>query len=148
MKKSANKERRAEAVKSLKEVAEFIKTIPDEQFNMGHWWLEDGKAFDDDRGVVYKVADGPCGCVIGHLIHRGLLGGEVLKPDGLGPDALPYQFSDRVFVQISDALKIYNYKIAEFLFSQYSYERHWSGEISRDVVINRINFICSELEGA
>lgn len=129
---------------NLQAVIEMLRTVPDEQFNMEHWWLEDGEAWDEDRNVTYKVADGPCGCAIGHLIQRGLLSGEVLKPKNLPPGSLPYQYHDRVFVQIADALKLYNSKLAEFLFSQYSYINR--GAIRSGDVIRRIEFVLSELK--
>jgi len=144
----ARARQRAEMKENLLSAAEALRTVPDEQFNMNHWWLEDGMAFDDDRNVMYKVADGPCGCAVGHLIQRGLLSGEVLTKTELPPGALPYQYSDRVYVQIADALKIYNYKLAEFLFSQYAYTGAREKPIAKEDVIRRILFVVSELDAA
>ena len=132
---------------NLAGVIEALRKVPDEQFNMEHWWLEDGMAFDEDRNVMYKVADGPCGCAVGHLIQQGLLSGEVLKPKDVPAIAMPYQYSDRVYVQISDALEIYNYKVAEFMFGQYAYLGSRDGPITQEDVIRRINFIISEIDG-
>lgn len=136
---------RTEEVAALEGVIAMLETVQDEQFNMAHWWLEDGMAFDDDRNVMYKVADGPCGCVVGHLIQRGLLSGEVLQPKDVPTGALPYQYSDRVWVQISDGLGIHNYKIAEFLFSQYAYMMT-KRSIKKEDVIRRVQFILEELQ--
>lgn len=139
---------RAEMKESLLAVVEALRDVPDEQFNMNHWWLDDGMAFDDDRNVVYRVADGPCGCAVGHLIQRGLLSGEVLKPKDVPRGALPYEYTDEIYVQISDALKIYSHQLAEFMFSQYAYTKSRERPISRDDVIRRILFVVSELDAA
>lgn len=146
--KAIRAQQRAEMKANLLAVAEALKDVPEEQFNMNHWWLENGMAFDEDRNVMYKVADGPCGCAVGHLIQRGLLSGEVLTPKDVPQGALPYEFRDRIYVQIADALKIYNYKLAEFLFSQYTYTKSRERPISREDVIRRINFIVSEIDAA
>lgn len=132
------------ATENLLAAIATLETVPDEQFNMAHWWLEDGRAFDDDRNVMYKVADGPCGCAVGHLIQRGLLSGEVLKPEEVPSGALPYEYRDRIFVQITAALEIWNYKVAEFLFDHYSYSPI-IGKITRQHVIRRMHYIISEM---
>lgn len=126
-------------------VIDTLQSVPDEQFNMEHWWLEDGMAFDNDRNIIYKVTDGPCGCAIGHLIQRGLLSGSVITPSEMPDGSLPYEYTDAIYVQIADALHIYNYKIAEFLFSQYAYLGK-KRLIKRDDVIRRIKFIIAEDE--
>ncbi len=131
---------------NLLDIIDMLRGVPDEQFNMEHWWLEDGMAYDEDSNVTYKVADGPCGCTVGHLIKKGLLSGEVLKPKDVPAGSLPYEYSDRIFVQIADALKLYNYKIAEFLFSQYSYLRIFKKRITQQDVIRRIEFVISEID--
>jgi hypothetical protein len=136
-------------IKSLSKIAEFLLTVPDEQFNMQHWWLEDGMAFDDDRNRVYKVADGPCGCAVGHLIQIGALPGSVIDPNSIPSSAAredwtPSGYRDRIFVQIADELKLYNYKIAEFLFDNYSYF-HLGRSITKHDVIRRIEFIMTEV---
>ncbi len=136
---------KSEIKTNLLEVIDVLRSVPDEQFNMEHWWLEDGRAFDDDRNIMYKVADGPCGCVVGHLIQRGLLSGEVLKPKDVPSGSLPYQYSDAIFSQISDALKLYNKGIAEFLFSQYAYFRPRANITQQDVVC-RIEYIITEID--
>ena len=139
-------EQRATAKASLLDVAEVLRNIQVAQFNMSHWWLEDGMAFDDNRNVMYKVADGPCGCVVGHLIQRGLLRGDILTPKDVPQDALPYEFTDRIYVQIADALKLYNYKIAEWLFSPQAYLGTLDRPLEPRDVIRRINFIISEID--
>jgi hypothetical protein len=130
-------------VESLKSVKQMLESVDPAQFNMNHWWLDTGEAFDDDRNVMYKVADGPCGCVIGHLIQRGLLEGSVIVPSSVPDGSLPYMYRDRVWVQISDALKLYNYEIAIWLFSQYAYNKH---PISKEDVVRRIDFCISEIQ--
>jgi hypothetical protein len=134
-----------DTAESLRAVIAMLEAVPPEQFNMHHWWLEDGMAFDEDRNLMYKVADGPCGCVVGHLIQRGLLDGAVIEPRDLPAGSLPYQYHDRVWVQIADALKIYNDKIAEWLFSQYSYSFSVR-KITKEHVISRIRFMLSEMQ--
>ena len=122
---------KSKAKENLLAAIEMLKSVPDEQFNMEHWWLKDGMAFDEERNRIYKVADGPCGCAVGHLIQRGLLAGDVIKD------------RDRAFWQISDALGIYNDTIAEFLFDQYTYPR--GKRITKEDVIRRIEFVISEM---
>jgi hypothetical protein len=146
--KAARAQQRADMKTNLLAVAEALRDVPDEQFNMNHWWLEEGMAFDDNRNVMYKVADGPCGCAVGHLIQRGLLSGKVLEPKDLPQGALPYQYTDRIYVQIADALKIYNYKLAEFLFSQYAYTGARERPIAKEDVIRRILFVVVEIDAA
>ncbi len=132
----------AYALNSLQQVIDMLETVPAEQFNMQHWWLDKGMAFDDDANKMYKVADGPCGCVIGHLIQRGLLAGDVISAKDMPEGALPYQYADRVWVQISNGLGLYNSKVCEWLFSQYSYLS--SHKISKADVISRVRFIMAE----
>jgi hypothetical protein len=56
--------------------------------------------------------------------------------------------AERIYAQIADALKIYSYKLAEFLFSQYAYTGAREKPISREDVIRRIQFAVSELDAA
>lgn len=138
--------RYAEAIANLRAAAEMIQAVPPDQFNMNHWWLADGMAFDDYRNRMYRVADGPCGCAIGHMIQKGLLG----SPDVLGftigaHGGVGAEWTrDGVFGRVSDALKLYNSSLAQFLFDQYFYPR--SSDISREQVVRRIEFVISELE--
>ena len=117
----------------LFEAATFIESIPADEFNMHHWWLTDGMAFDDDRNRVYRVADGQCGCAVGHMIQKGLFGltDEHTKYRGAGRQA--------AFVKIGDVFGV-NYKLAEFMFDAYSY----AGEITRERVAARCRFVASE----
>lgn len=134
----------SEVTANLDSIIAMLDTVPPEQFNMQHWWLERGMAFDDEANRMYKVADGPCGCVVGHLIQRGLLTGDVLDPKDVPAGSLPYQYRDRVWAQISDALKIYNPEVTEFLFSQYAYSMR-AQPIKKEDVVRRIRFVLEEL---
>jgi hypothetical protein len=119
----------------------MLRGVPDEQFNMGLWWLADGMAFDDDRNRMYKVADGPCGCVVGHMIQKGLLPGGVLGETGRFPGV------DDAFRRIDVEMKIFNTQVTRFLFDQYAYpSRVYGGAISKEQVLGRIEFVISELE--
>ena len=144
--KKARELHRAEMRSRLLSVVRALREVPEEQFNMDHWWLEKGIAYDEDRNVMYKVADGPCGCAVGHLIQRGLLSKEVLNPKDLPQGALPYQYNEQIYVLIADALKIYNHKLAEFLFDPSLYLRVLERPISPSDVIRRILFVLSELD--
>lgn len=129
----------------LLEAAEFVESIPNERFNMDHWWLEDGQAFDDDRNEMYRVADGPCGCAIGNMIQEGLFGltGDVLAtpPEERALRRLPYQDRQATFARIGDIFGI-PYQMAEFMFDQYAYPR--ASAITQAQVARRIRFIASE----
>jgi hypothetical protein len=118
--------------RSLLDAAKFVESIPIEQFNMDHWWLESGMAFDEDRNRIYRVANGPCGCPIGHMVQKGLFG---LKKEDLENER------QRIFVIIGDAFGI-GYKKAEFMFDQYAYT---PGPRTREAVAKRIRFIAEEL---
>jgi hypothetical protein len=126
----------------LRTIIKTLQSVPDEQFNMEHWWLKDGLAFDEERNKLYKVSDGPCGCPIGHLIQRGLLSEAVLETKDVPSGALPYEYREHIWIQVSDALKL-NTHITQFLFDHYAYHRHRA--ITRNDVIRRIKFIIAEL---
>jgi hypothetical protein len=119
----------------------MLREVPDEQFNMNHWWLKDGMAFDDERNRMYKVADGPCGCAVGHMIQRGLLDESVLNPAGLFK--LEYEHRESIWGAISKGLGLHKPLLAEFMFCQYQYHKH---PITKADVIRRIEFVISELE--
>lgn len=121
-----------ERSKLLYEAAAFIESIPDEQFNMNHWWLSDGMAFDDERNRMHKVADGPCGCAAGHMMQRGLFG--LSTPT----ERVERQ---RMFVILGDAFGV-GWKRAEFMFDQYAYDAR--DRQNKQVVATRIRFIADE----
>lgn len=139
--------RKAVVLKNLSDVLAMLVDVPDEQFNMAHWWLPDGQAFDDDRNKMYKVADGPCGCVVGHMIQKGLF--DSVDPSLIGPK--PYVSKpvisprEEVFRVVDEALFLYNRELTKFMFDNYAYAnpgRH----ITKTNVVRRIEFVMSEVE--
>lgn len=134
----------SKVINNLRAVIDTLRAVPDEQFNMNYWWLEDGMAFDDYRNVMRKVSDGPCGCAVGHLIQKGLLEKDVLNVRS--GEWGPYTESERrsiTFQQISRGLGFDNYETTRWLFDQHAYSVH---PITKSHVIRRIEFIISELE--
>lgn len=130
---------------SLLAVLGFLKDIPDGQFIMEYWWSDDGFMFDED-GRKFKIAEGKCGCVIGHLIDKGLLSKEVTKiksKDPLFPD-LSIRPENVLYMQIARALKL-DFNTTQFLFNPQHYlDKH--RPIKKVDVIKRIRFIVEELE--
>lgn len=130
----------------LRECAAVIATIPPEEFNLCHWWLPEGMAFDDDRNRMYRVADGPCGCPVGHLVRNGRIHG--LRFDSLSrledQQVVPPSPAarERIFVLVGSEFGL-SYEIAQFMFDQYSYNGR---DTSAAAVIRRMEFICGEIE--
>jgi hypothetical protein len=127
--------KREERHDKLLAAAAFVEQIPHDQFNIDHWWLPDGLAFDDDRNRQYRVSCGTVGCAVGHMTHAGAFGltADVLKN--------PRQ---RVMVIIGDCFGV-SFKLAEFMFDQYGYS------LGRPVtvadVVRRIRYVASEMQG-
>jgi hypothetical protein len=127
---------REEAIQRLEHAAKFIAAVPPDQFTMEHWWLEDGKYHDYDRGTVEEVAVGPCGCAVGHMVHRELfdLHSGVLR-----------ESRQRIFVILGDLFGL-SYKEAEFLFDQYAYSLR--RKVLPSDVVRRIEFMISEVRAS
>ena len=129
----------------LNAIAEFVLTIPPELFTMGHWWCAGGMAFDDDANKMYKVADGDCGCAIGHCINKGMV---ALTIDDLTkiPGDLGIRTETGVrkyaFGKIGEALGITTIE-AEFIFDQYAYSHFFRSTITREQVADRLRFVAA-----
>lgn len=120
----------------LLKAAEIIESIPDSEFDLGHWWLPDGMAFDDDRNKMYRVSDSQCGCAVGHMAHVGAFG---LTEDVFsGGHDIP-------FVRMADLFAI-PLEVSKFLFSQYAY-RNTRGADAKCDVVNRLRY-CAEQKAA
>lgn len=124
-----------EKLERLHQAAAFIAKIPKGKFRMRHWWLKDGRAFDDDRNVMYRVTRGACGCAAGHLAQQGLFN---LTPDNLWKGV---RNRKEVFSTLGDTFGIGS-NLAQFIFDNYSYR--W--EATPAQVAARIRFVISEIE--
>jgi hypothetical protein len=113
--------------------ADFIESLPKERFEMSHWWLPDGMAFDDDRNEHYKVADNPCGCAAGNMAVEGLFGLSLELFEN------PREY---VFTRLADLFAIRTVE-AEFIFNQYAY----SCDVSAARVAERMRFVASQKRG-
>lgn len=124
----------------LLDVADFIESLPPEQFNMNHWWLDDGIAFDDERNKMYRVSDGPCGCAVGNMAAIGLFG--ITKDIWESPnfDTI-YSCVSRgyIFCQVGKVFAI-NPIEAAFIFDQYAY----TGNPTRCMVADRCRIVAGE----
>lgn len=117
----------------LSAIADMLEDLSDSEFQMEHWWLKDGIAFDDDRNQPYGVTkDVPCGCAVGHGVNKGLLGEDTIEAD-----------RERTFVNVGHQLGI-PYKLAEFLFDNYSYPYYIRNK--RLACVERIRFVQNEME--
>ena len=123
----------------LKMIVDMLESTPDEEFNINHWWLEDGVSWDPCRNTTKRVANGQCGCAIGHAINKGILPESVIRMDHENFE-YEYEMRDNVFDKIAHELEIYDGVIAKFLFSQYSYR----GIVTKQRVIDRINFVLKD----
>ncbi len=123
--------------KLLLEAADFVESIPDNEFNMGHWWLEDGIAYDDMRNKMYKAHDGKCGCAIGHM-------GQNNK---FGITTSTYAATqDIVFPRIGDKFGIPS-DVAQFIFDQYSYPTgSLIGAKAKKVCASRLRYLATEYQ--
>lgn len=119
----------------LLKAAVFVEAIPEHRFNMMHWWLPDGTAFDDDANRVYRVADGPCGCAAGNMASEGMF--------GLSLDLFSNQ-RGYIFARLADLFAIRT-NAARFIFDAYSYQ---SPGVTRADVARRMRFVASEAAGA
>jgi hypothetical protein len=134
----SNKEKAA----LLRERADFVEAIPEAEFNLDHWWLPDGRAFDDDRNRMYQVASGKCGCAVGHMMIAGLIDGLSMSVNKQLLDHGEATITrDRIFVLVGDTFGV-SYKLAEFMFDGYCY----FSDKSRAAVARRMRYIASELE--
>lgn len=114
-------------------VVRIISEVPDEEFNMEHWWLEDGSYFDQDRNILIQVSKGRCGCAFGHVVKSK-------RFDELTEDLLEKERED-VYSIIGRFFGVQN-KLASFIFNQYHYLG--GNKITKYDVINRINFVIQE----
>jgi hypothetical protein len=130
----------------LRSAAEFVEAIPLKQFNIEHWWLKDGMAFDDDRNRMYRVSDAPCGCAIGHMIQRGRFGMTEKTLEMKSEfNLLPSELREQVFVRIGDAFGV-PFQLAEFMFDSYTYPAYVRNSIKPAHVAKRIRFVADEIE--
>lgn len=115
---------------NLFDAANFIDSIPVEQFNIEYFWLKDGMAFDDDRNTSYEVAKHSVGCAIGHMVNAGFGG---LKKELLDCDR------DVVYMTVANLFGI-PVSLAKFIFSKYSY----MSKATKEMVSARVRFIANE----
>jgi len=126
-----------ERVARLRAARDFVLGIPDREFYISHWWLSDGQAFDEERNRLFRVRDNACGCPVGHMCEKRLF--------GLSPSTYKNN-RERVFVIVGDAFAV-PYKLAEFMFSEYTYPSN-IGPPTKELVARRIEYVASEMEAS
>lgn len=131
-------ERRAEIfarpVAALDALRALLDGIADDAFYMGEFWLPTGERFNDQRNRMERVAPGPCGCLIGHAVHAGMV---PLLP----PALLPSMGSDDVYRLASDAFGIYSTDLVRWFADPFAYVAR---PVTRADVARRIDFLRQE----
>jgi hypothetical protein len=130
-------------VERLQAVAQFIEAIPDDQFYMAAWWLDDGVEWDSDRNISKRVRPGACGCAAGHLVNAGWCGltQDALKTGDGGGYLTPAMARQAVFSRLGDAFGI-GHTQAAFVFDHYAYS---VTPITQAAVARRLRFLAQEL---